>query len=104
MAARRRRSHGNLRRALALGVLAAVVYLGWAYAGSHWPFRPGPGLSASEWARPVSLSGVPNLHKVSDDLYRGAQPTAEGVENLRKMGIKTIVNLRRLHSDRDELG
>ena len=48
--------------------------------------------------------GRANLHKVSDDLYRGAQPTEEGVRQLKALGIKTIVNLRTLHSDRDEIG
>jgi protein tyrosine/serine phosphatase len=36
-------------------------------------------------------------------LYRGAQPTAEGFAELKKMGIKTIVSLRSFNSDRDLL-
>ena len=59
--------------------------------------------SQYEWAAPIKLKGVPNLHKVSNTLYRSAQPTAEGMKNLQKMGIKTVVNLRSFHSDRDEL-
>ena len=55
------------------------------------------------WAQKLYLPGLPNLHKVSDDLYRGAQPTAEGMKELEKLGIKTIINLRSLHSDRDEM-
>jgi protein tyrosine phosphatase (PTP) superfamily phosphohydrolase (DUF442 family) len=57
----------------------------------------------SAWARPLSLPGVPNLHKVSDTLYRSAQPTGAGMRNLKKLGIETIVNLRSFHSDRDEI-
>ena len=56
------------------------------------------------WAAPVELAGVPNLHRVSNDLYRSAQPTAEGMQNLKKMGIETIVNLRSFNSDRSEIG
>ncbi|MHC4555921.1 MAG: fused DSP-PTPase phosphatase/NAD kinase-like protein [Planctomycetota bacterium] len=56
-----------------------------------------------KWAERIELSGVPNLHKVSEDLYRGAQPTAKGMRQLEKLGIKTIVNLRSFHSDRDEI-
>ena len=56
------------------------------------------------WAQPVKLDGVPNLYKVRDNLYRSAQPTAQGMKNLKKMGIETIVNLRSFHSDRDEIG
>ena len=56
-----------------------------------------------KWASRLELPGVPNLHKVSEDLYRGAQPTAEGIRQLEKFGIKTVINLRSVHSDRDEL-
>jgi len=56
-----------------------------------------------KWAERIELPGLPNLHKVSDDLYRGAQPSAEGMRQLEKIGIKTVVNLRSSHSDRDEL-
>jgi len=56
-----------------------------------------------DWAMPLEMVGVENFHKVSDDLYRGAQPTAEGMKALEKFGIRTVFNLRSLHSDRDEL-
>jgi protein tyrosine/serine phosphatase len=49
------------------------------------------------------VKGVPNLHKVSDSLYRSAQPSAEGIANLKTTGIGTVVNLRSFHSDRDEV-
>ena len=58
----------------------------------------------ASWAEPIALEGVPNLHRVSSDLYRSAQPTAEGMLNLKDMGIETVVNLRSFHSDRDEIG
>jgi protein tyrosine phosphatase (PTP) superfamily phosphohydrolase (DUF442 family) len=56
------------------------------------------------WAQPIMLDGVPNFYKVSDNLYRSAQPTAQGMKNLKKMGIETIINLRSFHSDREEIG
>ena len=55
------------------------------------------------WAEKLELEGVPNFHKVSDELYRGAQPTREGMQELKNLGIKTIVNLRSEHSDEKEL-
>jgi protein tyrosine phosphatase (PTP) superfamily phosphohydrolase (DUF442 family) len=58
----------------------------------------------AQWAQPVIMDGVPNLYRVSDDLYRSAQPTAGGMRSLKKAGIKTIVSLRSFHSDRDEIG
>ena len=57
----------------------------------------------NKWAKRIELPGLPNLYKVSDDLYRGAQPTAEGMKQLEKLGVKTVVNLRSFHSDRQEL-
>ena len=56
------------------------------------------------WAEPIALAGTPNFHKVSNDLYRSAQPTAAGMRNLKERGIETVVNLRSFHSDRDEIG
>jgi protein tyrosine phosphatase (PTP) superfamily phosphohydrolase (DUF442 family) len=56
------------------------------------------------WATKIDLPGLPNLHKVNDGLYRGAQPTADGIRELEKLGVKTIVNLRSSHSDKEILG
>jgi protein tyrosine/serine phosphatase len=56
------------------------------------------------WAKPLKVEGLPNLNKVSDILYRGAQPTAEGFKELKNMGVKTVVSLRAFHSDADLLG
>jgi protein tyrosine/serine phosphatase len=39
-------------------------------------------------------------YQVNDRLYRGAQPEAEGFKELKKLGVKTILNLRLMHSDR----
>lgn len=49
------------------------------------------------------LPGLPNFARVSPVLYRGAQPTREGFLALREMGVKTVVSLRMLHSDRELL-
>ena len=54
------------------------------------------------WAQPISTQGVPNLHKVTADLYRGGQPEVEGFRELAAMGIKTVVNLRTTGTDRGE--
>jgi uncharacterized protein (TIGR01244 family) len=39
-------------------------------------------------------AGVPNFHKVNDKVYRGAQPNDTGFQNLAKLGVKTVVDLR----------
>jgi protein tyrosine/serine phosphatase len=56
-----------------------------------------------QWAAPLSLEGAPNLHRIDDSLYRSAQPTKEGMKNLEKLGIKTVINLRAFHSDKGNI-
>jgi protein tyrosine/serine phosphatase len=56
------------------------------------------------WAVPIELPGVGNLHRVNENLYRSEQPTSEGMKTLKeKIGIKTVINLRVFHSDSDEV-
>ena len=38
--------------------------------------------------------GIANFGKINDRLYRGAQPDAIAITNLKRLGIKTIINLR----------
>jgi uncharacterized protein (TIGR01244 family) len=56
------------------------------------------------WATAMQAEGLSNFYKVSDRLYRSAQPTREGMARLKELGIKTVVNLRSFHSDRKKLG
>lgn len=57
----------------------------------------------ANWARKVEVAGVKNCFQVTTNLYRGAQPTAEGMIQLKAMGIKTVINLRTFHSDKDKV-
>jgi protein tyrosine phosphatase (PTP) superfamily phosphohydrolase (DUF442 family) len=78
---------------------AGLFLLTWvAWAGPSVAHRP------KTWAQPVKLEGVPNLYRVSGELYRGDQPSPQGMQNLKNLGLKTIINLRSFHSDRDEIG
>jgi len=45
-------------------------------------------------AQKLKLAGVQNAGQISDVLYRGAQPSAAGFAELKKLGVTTIVNLR----------
>ncbi len=58
----------------------------------------------AKWAVAIEKEGLPNLHKVSENLYRGAQPDANGIVKLQEMGIKSILNLRAFNSDKNEIG
>jgi hypothetical protein len=53
------------------------------------------------WARKMAVAGVANFYQVTTNLYRGAQPTAKGMKQLKAMGIKTVISLREFHSDKD---
>jgi protein tyrosine/serine phosphatase len=56
----------------------------------------------AHWAEAIALEGVPNLHRISEALYRSEQPTARGFRNLEKLGIRTVINLRHFNSDEKE--
>jgi protein tyrosine phosphatase (PTP) superfamily phosphohydrolase (DUF442 family) len=84
-----------MRVLVPIGALLVCAFL-LVGADTSAPSRP------ASWAQPLTVSGVPNLHKVSDTLYRSAQPTEEGLRALRAMGIRTSVSLRWMHSDQDE--
>src|SRR5579864_5661692 len=43
-------------------------------------------------AKKLVVAGVPNVGEVTPKLYRGGQPTEVGFQNLRKMGIKIVVD------------
>ena len=45
-------------------------------------------------AEKLKLAGVPRAGKINDVLFRGAQPSAQGLAELKKLGITTIVDLR----------
>jgi protein tyrosine phosphatase (PTP) superfamily phosphohydrolase (DUF442 family) len=51
------------------------------------------GSSAEARGLPVQ-EGILNYGKVSERLYRGAQPDADGLKTLNRLGVKMIVNLR----------
>jgi len=69
----------NKKFALSLAIAASLVI-----PVSH--FAHARGVPASE--------GIVNFGKVSEVLYRGAQPDAAALGSLHRMGIKTIINLR----------
>jgi len=77
----------------------ALVLIFGVRAGGPATATPRP----ASWAMPLQRKGLPNLHQVTPTLYRGAQPTAVGMRELKAMGIKTVVNLRSFNSDRDKL-
>jgi protein tyrosine/serine phosphatase len=68
-----------MRRSLASAVLFALLFV-----------APYPSESAI-----AQVAGVPNFHQVTERIFRGGQPEAQGWPELAKLGVKTVVDLRR---------
>jgi protein tyrosine/serine phosphatase len=92
-----------------LGVLAVLAASAIAPAVAQTAAQPAAELPTpaesrpANWAEPIALEGVPNLHRITASLYRSEQPTALGMKNLEKLGIRTVINLRFFNSDEDEV-
>ena len=93
------------------GLLAALVFL--TIAGSACRHAPNPllfgsmnttrstgHLASAQWAEPMQVQGLPNLYRVSDGIYRGALPTTEGLQELKKLGVRTVIDLRESEGNR----
>ncbi len=90
----------RLRRGVFSAVLLAIAL---SAAASDRP-QEAAGPRPANWATKLDRPGLPNLFKVDAGLYRGAQPTAAGIKELKKLGVKTIIDLRDKHSDKEILG
>jgi tyrosine-protein phosphatase SIW14 len=55
----------------------------------------------SSFGEKLRVPGIPNAGKISEELFRGAQPRSDGFAQLKKIGITTIVDLRR--NDRSKI-
>lgn len=60
------------------------------------------GFSLMAFAWEVYLP-VNNFHQVDADLYRSGQPQKEGMKYLEDKGFKTIINLRNVIDDKQEI-
>ncbi len=53
-----------------------------------------PAVAQPTFGKKLHLKGIRNAGKISDVLYRGAQPKEVGLSELKILGITTIVDLR----------
>ena len=51
--------------------------------------------------RLFGLPGLTNVGRVADGIFRGAQPKPEGYATLKAMGVRTVINLRTRHGERE---
>ena len=76
----------NLGKMIVAAAVGIAVWM--AFPQASWSKNQDPG------------NGISNFGKVSDQLFRGAQPSAAGFAALQKMGVAIVVNFR---NERDEL-
>ncbi len=55
---------------------------------------PAPTNPNHPFAKMIPVQGIPKFGEVSPQLFRGGQPSSEGLEFLAKMGVAIVVNLR----------
>jgi protein tyrosine phosphatase (PTP) superfamily phosphohydrolase (DUF442 family) len=53
----------------------------------------------SEWAVPLEIKGLSNLHQVTPMIYRSAQPDNNSGSAIAKLGIKTVLSFRKRNKD-----
>src|ERR1700747_3910539 len=64
------------------------------FAQEHSASPIAPPVMRAAYGEKLRLPGLPNGGRVNDVLYRGAQPHTTGLQELKKLGITTIVDLR----------
>jgi tyrosine-protein phosphatase SIW14 len=88
-------------------LVTMAVLLGLAPAGLAQNIEPAQAPATQEPAKGLTTASqevakahvkakedLPNFHQVHPYLYRGGEPTTQGLKQLKDMGIKTIIDLR----------
>lgn len=80
------------RNSLAVTIL--LLFSPCAFAQERLSAPAAAPVMRSAYGEKLRLPGLPNGGRVNDVLYRGAQPHTEGIQELKKLGITTVVDLR----------
>lgn len=78
---------------LRLAALSALLGPLPGFAQSSAPATTAP-VMHSAYGERLKLPGVPNGGKIDESLFRGAQPRQDGIQQLKNLGVTTIVDLR----------
>jgi protein tyrosine/serine phosphatase len=71
-------------------LLLVLIALGWAVLAQS--------------AHEVSNSqAIPRFDQVAESFYRGGQPSQQGYEHLKQLGVKTVINLREENQEAEEV-
>src|SRR5713101_7109124 len=81
------------RATLALLLLLPLPLLAQTAAPTSAPAAP-PAFPLLAHGEKLRITGIPNAGKITETLYRGAQPREVGLSELKILGITTIVDLR----------
>ena len=87
------RSYLRLILILALAALLFVLALR-IYSAHEDAIAASYGRTVPDLGEKLALPGVPNAGKVSEFLYRGAQPRGAGYQQLQRLGVSIVVDLR----------
>lgn len=60
---------------------------------------PVPRARPAHWAAPMINLTLENCYRVSDELYRCEQPGKKDIADLKALGVRSILNLRRWNTD-----
>ena len=86
-----------MRTRLAVTIAVALLFTGIFSPAAETVSRP------AAWAVKLDRPGLPNCFQLTTNFYRGAQPSAKGMAELKTLGVKSVVNLRTFHSDREKI-
>ena len=81
-------------RARLFSLAAFILFVPMWVGAQEKPQAITPSTMSSAYGDKLKINGIPNPGKINDNLYRGAQPNEQGLEELKKLGITTIVDLR----------
>ena len=75
-------------------LLVLFLFLSSPVFAQDAPQSSAPAVIRSAYGEKLHIAGIHNAGKVTEALYRGAQPKETGLPELKKLGITTVVDLR----------
>src|SRR5882762_2251358 len=83
-----------MKRCSLLFSLVCFSFLSRPLSAQAHPQSFPPSEMRSAYGDKLRIPGIPNTGRINDHLYRGAQPKSQGLAELKKLGITTVVDLR----------
>ena len=74
--------------------LVCCLFLPRLLSAQGHPQPSPPSVMHSAYGEKLRIPAIPNTGRINDHLYRGAQPKSQGLAELKKLGITTVVDLR----------